>query len=66
MTRALPFTQTAIKRAMEGVKAGGERVTAVEIRPDGTIRVLTTEATLDAIEAGKGGTGWEDFLDDAA
>jgi hypothetical protein len=51
---------------VEGVKSGGERVAVVEIRPDGTIRVLTTEAALDAIDAGKGGTGWEDFLDDAA
>ena len=41
MTKPIPFSKAAIKRAMEAVKAGGETVSAVEIRPDGAIRVLT-------------------------
>lgn len=66
MTAKSPFTKAAIRRAMEAVKAGGETVSAVEIRPDGSIRVLTAGAVVNAIEPGKGGTGWEDFLDNAA
>jgi hypothetical protein len=41
MTKPLPFTQAAIKRAMSAVKAVGETVTGVEIRPDGSFSVLT-------------------------
>lgn len=43
MTKALTFTQAAIKRAMSAVKAVGETVTGVEIRPDGSFSVLTVK-----------------------
>lgn len=37
MTKALPFTQAGIRRAVEGARKAGLRVTA--IKPDGTIVV---------------------------
>jgi len=37
MTRALPFTQAAIRRAIQAARKAGLRVKA--IRPDGTIVV---------------------------
>jgi len=63
MTRALPFTQAAIKRAVEGVKSGGERVTAVEIRPDGSLRVLTVDPPESApYPAKEGPNEWDVVL----
>jgi len=41
MSRAAKFTQADIKRAVAAVKAVGETVRSVDIRPDGTISVLT-------------------------
>jgi len=41
MTRPAPFTQAAIRRAVQALKAVGETVSGVEILPDGTVRVLT-------------------------
>ena len=41
MTRRANFTQADVKRAVEGVKDGGETVTGVEFYPDGRFRVLT-------------------------
>lgn len=35
------FRQTDVERAMRAVQAVGEPIASVEIRPDGTIRVLT-------------------------
>ena len=37
----LPFTQAAVQRAVNGVKAAGYPITQVDIRPDGSISVLT-------------------------
>jgi hypothetical protein len=41
MTKQLPFTQERIKRAVAGVRSAGLEVTGIEVRPDGTVVVLT-------------------------
>ncbi len=38
MTRAVPFTQASVRRAIEAARRAGLRVTA--IRPDGTVVVI--------------------------
>lgn len=43
MTKPARFTQADVARALAGVKAGGERPAVVDIRTDGTIRVLLGE-----------------------
>ena len=45
MTKALPFTEKRIARAVRGARAAGLDVTGVEVRPDGTIIVLTAPDT---------------------
>jgi hypothetical protein len=42
------FRQSDLERAIRGVRAVGETVCAVEINPDGKIRVLTTTDTMKA------------------
>jgi hypothetical protein len=44
MTAALPFTQAAVRRAVEGVKSAGLTVAAVHIDRDGSIVVHTNDA----------------------
>jgi hypothetical protein len=39
MTKPLPFTEASIRRAINGVMKAGLRVTAIEVRPDGTVVV---------------------------
>jgi hypothetical protein len=51
MGRAAAFKLSDVQRAVKAVKAAGLRVHAVEVAPDGTIRVLTTAP---------GGLGTED------
>lgn len=47
MTRALPFTQASLRRAIEAARKAGLRVTG--IRPDGTLVVDGGENSADAI-----------------
>lgn len=41
MTKRATFTQADVERAARALKAVGEKVGGVEIRPDGSFRVLT-------------------------
>lgn len=59
MTKPAAFTKAAVTRAVEAVKAGGETVSAVEFRPDGSFKVLTIEPPASADEAGKVGSSWD-------
>lgn len=45
MTAPLPFTENAIRRAVEGARKAGVRVSAVAIGPNGTITIY------DALDA---------------
>jgi hypothetical protein len=56
VTAPLAFSQAAIRRAVEGVKSAGEDVTAVEVRPDGTILVHTVPI---AAVAAPEGDAWD-------
>jgi hypothetical protein len=40
VTKQLPFTENAIARVVNGARKGGIKVGAVEVSPDGRIRVL--------------------------
>lgn len=55
MTRRASFTQADVERAARALKAVGETVGGVEIRPDGSFRVLTgkdaPEQVLSPLEA---------------
>jgi hypothetical protein len=42
----LHFTRTAIATAIAGARQGGVEVAEVNIAPDGTIRVITTNAAV--------------------
>ena len=46
MTRAATFKLSDVQRAVKAVQALGLPITAVEIAPDGTIRVLTGMASM--------------------
>lgn len=39
MTRALPFTAAAVRRAIEGARSAGLEVTATTVHPDGAVTV---------------------------
>lgn len=45
MTRALPFTQASLRRAIEAARKSGLRVTG--IRPDGTLVVVEQQDQKD-------------------
>jgi hypothetical protein len=47
MTKALPFTEAKIQRAIRGARAAGFEVSAFAVRPDGTIFIF------GPVEAGK-------------
>ena len=61
MTRGLPFTQASLRRAIEGAREAGSRVTG--IRPDGTLIVHERmETVVDTFPADQTETlsKWED------
>lgn len=43
MTAKVAFRQADLQRAVKAVQAAGLPLTAIEIEPDGTIRILTSE-----------------------
>jgi hypothetical protein len=47
VTKAVPFTQAAVRRAIEGARAAGIEVGAVSVHADGTITVHKLGATVD-------------------
>lgn len=44
MTKVVSFTQADIKRAVNGARTAGLDVGAVEVRRDGSIRIVTASA----------------------
>ena len=42
--RGARFSKVDLKRALDGAKKVGLSIASVEIRPDGTIRIRTTDA----------------------
>jgi hypothetical protein len=67
VSRALPFTQAAISRAVAGVQKAGLRVKGVLVRPGGTIVVQSGDEPADdlsrpefAIQTGPSSSKWED------
>ncbi len=63
MTRAVPFTQAAIKKAVRAVEALGYKVGGV--RPDGTVLVYTGDERPEHLSIvpsdaqNAGGTSWD-------
>ncbi len=47
MTRALPFTEMSLRRAIAAARKSGLRVTS--IRPDGTLIVIDGDNSLDEV-----------------
>jgi hypothetical protein len=61
MTRALPFTESGLRRAISAARKAGLRVTG--IKPDGTLIVhKDTDLVVDRSEIDEAGTPsrWED------
>ena len=62
MTRALPFTQAKVTRAISAARKAGLRV--IGIRPDGTVLVQEADAPIVPAEAARqdapSGTSWDD------
>ena len=62
MTRAVPFTQAKVRRAIAAAKGAGLRV--VGIRPDGTVLVQEGDAPIVPAEERRqdapAGTSWDD------
>jgi hypothetical protein len=61
MTRALPFTQASLRRAIEAARKAGLRVR--RIRPDGTLIVDDASesiAEIVSVEEDEGLSKWED------
>ena len=63
MSRALPFTQAKVTRAIAAAKKAGLRVTG--IRPDGTVLVQEADAPIAPDDTGEhypapAGTSWDD------
>jgi hypothetical protein len=65
MTRAVPFTQAAIERAIKAVEKRGYKVGGV--KPDGTVLVYTGDERPESLsivprqEQTVGGPRWEDL-----
>lgn len=57
---AATFTQAQIARAVQGAKKAGLDVAAVELRPDGAIRVLTKVDTPAPPRDGEAPEPWDD------
>lgn len=53
MTRALPFTQAHVRRAVEAARAAGLPVSGVSIKPDGTICVHSGDNPTEGLAPGK-------------
>jgi hypothetical protein len=49
MTKALPFTATAIARIIEGVRKAGLPITATSVGQDGTITVHHHEVSVPTV-----------------
>jgi hypothetical protein len=59
VTKTLPFTELAIRRAVSAARKAGISVGGVEVRPDGTIVVLSKD-TAPAIVP-KDDAKWKDL-----
>ncbi|MFZ4605191.1 MAG: hypothetical protein ACOYM5_02940 [Caulobacter sp.] len=62
MTRAATFKQADVSRAIGGAEDGGKSVAAVDIRPDGTIRVFFGEPARAPDLASEGPDEWDRLI----
>ena len=53
MTRALPFTQAQVRRAVKAAESAGLRVRSITVKPDGSIVVDSGENALPAMDTSK-------------
>lgn len=58
----IPSLRARTAAAVAGVKAGGESVRAVDIRPDGSIRVFTGDHVPSADVTGDEPNEWDEVL----
>lgn len=64
MTRALPFTETSLRRAMRAARKAGFKV--IGIRPDGTVVLDDGDSSRHEVAGGRldvqamGASKWED------
>ncbi|MFZ2252641.1 MAG: hypothetical protein WAW13_00535 [Minisyncoccia bacterium] len=65
MTRAATFKQADLSRAIKAVEDGGKSVAAVDIRRDGTIRVLIGEPIRAGDLTQDGGDEWDRLIANA-
>ena len=62
MTRAATVTQSAIERAVRAVEKLGQPLAAVDVRPDGTVRLLIGQPVDVEGAGGSGGNEWDEVL----
>jgi hypothetical protein len=60
MTKPLPFTEAAIRRAVAGARKSGIQVNAVRISPDGSVTVLQDLAAAPASGENPAQSKWLD------
>jgi hypothetical protein len=51
MTRAVPFTQAFVERAIKAARKQGLRVSGMTVRPDGAITIHAAEERRDVLDA---------------
>jgi hypothetical protein len=62
MTKALPFTQAQVRRAIKGVESAGLRVKRVTVNPDGSFTLDSVDGVHPAIDNREPAlaTSWDD------
>jgi hypothetical protein len=63
MSRALPFTQARIRRAVKGAESAGLRVRRVTVGRDGSIAIESGGNEVSAIDSGETSlaASWDDL-----
>jgi uncharacterized protein GlcG (DUF336 family) len=60
MTKPLPFTESAVRRAVNAARKAGLQVTAVSIAPDGTVTVFQGLEAAAVPEQNEKASEWAD------
>jgi hypothetical protein len=60
MTKALPFTESAVRRAVNAARKAGLQVSAVSIAPDGTVTVFQGLVAREPSEQDAEAAEWAD------